>query len=125
MQTVLVVDDERNIRHMLRIMLEMSGYTVIEAADGMDALETAVLTKPDLIILDVIMPNLDGLSVCNQLKTNRTTAHIPILMMSGDSTSKQNEDAFEACADQFIRKPFQFDQLLAHIKQVLKKPVEV
>ncbi|MEM7331097.1 MAG: response regulator [Chloroflexota bacterium] len=125
MQTVLVVDDETNIRHMLRVMLEMSGYRVIEARDGVQALETAVEAKPDLIILDIMMPKLDGYSVCKQLRDNHSVRNIPILMMSGDNATRQNQLEFERCADQFLRKPFQFDQLLAHITHLLKTPAQI
>ncbi len=125
MQTVLVVDDELNIRHMLRVMLEMSGFKVLEASDGVQALETAVEAKPDIIMLDIMMPKLDGYSVCKQLRENDDVKHIPVLMMSGDNATRQHQLEYEACADQFLRKPFQFDQLLAHVNHLLKTPAQV
>lgn len=125
MKTVLVVDDEREIRHMLRMMLEISSFEVLEAEDGEAAFKTAVHELPDLILMDVMMPNLDGLSVCQKLRANEATAYIPILMMSGDATSTNQKMQIEQCADKFIRKPFQFGQLLAHIELAMNNVIKV
>lgn len=125
MQTVLIVDDEANIRHMLRMMIEMSGYKVIEAADGIQGLEVASEAQPDLIVLDVMMPRLDGFSVCQQLRDQAHTRDIPILLVSGDSVNGRSEAKYEKVADRFLRKPFQFELLLSHIEQLITQSSQV
>lgn len=123
MQTILIIDDDIHIRRMLRLMLEMSEFQVIEAEDGLEGLETAVNHQPDLIISDVMMPNLDGFALCQQLRQQPLTQNIPILMMSGDATTREMEMRYNACAEHFLRKPFQFDQLLFQIKRTMKAAV--
>ena len=122
MQTILVVDDEMNIRQMLRIMLEMSGYRVIEAGDGIEALETAVAQKPDLMIMDITMPKLDGLSVCKKLRSMPQIADTPVVMASGDSAIYELEKKYRDYVNRFLRKPFQFDELLGMVTSLLNQP---
>lgn len=125
MQTILVVEDEVSIRQMIRMMLEMSGYRVIEAGDGLEGLEIASEAKPDLIVLDVMMPKLDGFSMCQALRKQPHTQDIPVIMISGDATTDRTQADYEVYADYFLRKPFQFDQLTAQLERLLEKSSSV
>ena len=86
-KTILVVDDEKMIRNLLNINLTKEGYNVIEAVDGMEAVELATEKKPDLILLDVMIPKLDGLSVCKRIKN---TMNVPILMVTAKDSEVDN-----------------------------------
>ena len=80
---IMLVDDEPNLRELLRQMLELGGFDVVEAEDGLEALEKLEKVAPDVMILDVMMPNLDGVSLCKRLRADATFAGLPIIMVSG------------------------------------------
>ncbi|RKY47321.1 MAG: two-component system response regulator [Candidatus Neomarinimicrobiota bacterium] len=100
---ILVVDDEENIRKLVHYNLILDGYDVIMAVDGKEGLEKAIQEKPDLILLDIMMPEMDGLEVCSRLKKNPETRDIPIFMLSAKGQMQDLEDAFEVGADNYIR----------------------
>lgn len=108
---ILVIDDEAMIVDMLRMVLELEGYTVLEAADGQAGLARALDTQPDLILTDVMMPIMDGHALCHQLRAEPRTAHIPVIAMSA-AYRPQDGDAFDAV----IAKPFHISPLLAVIR---------
>ena len=118
MAKILVADDEMNIREILRIYLENEGYEVIEAEDGADALRRIELDKPDLVLLDIMMPILDGIEVCRQVRKHHD---IPIIM----ATAKDEDDdrilGLEVGADDYVTKPFNNRELMARIKAVLRR----
>ncbi len=121
---ILVVDDEENIRKLVHYNLILDGYDVIMAVDGKEGLEKAIQEKPDLILLDIMMPEMDGLEVCSRLKKNPETRDIPIFMLSAKGQMQDLEDAFEMGADNYITKPFDVDKLSEIIQFKLNKMKE-
>ncbi len=115
---ILVVDDEENIRNLLRQELSEAGYRIIEAPDGIEALTKARQEKPDLIILDVMMPGLNGFDVTSVLKGDQSTAHIPVLILS---IVEDKEKGFRLGAEEYLTKPLDTDKLLQSIAALLAR----
>jgi two-component system KDP operon response regulator KdpE len=115
---ILAVDDEVNIRRLLKANFEDKGYEVFTAADGADALEKVAVELPDLVILDINMPNMGGFEACRQL---REWSQVPIIMLSarGDETDKVT--CLDLGADDYITKPFGTDEIAARVKAVLRR----
>lgn len=116
---ILIVDDEPEIARMLFIRLTAQGYEAEIAGDGEEALKKAFTFGPDLILLDIMMPKIDGLQVCRNLKHNVTTASIPILIISVKIDSSSKGWAHVSGADDYIEKPFEAEVLLSKIKKLL------
>jgi len=121
---ILVVDDEVRILTVVQKRLESVGYEVITAQNGMDGLRRAREESPDLIVLDLIMPNISGYHVCGVLKRDITYKHIPILMLTARSQEKDIQQGIEAGADAYMTKPFDHAALLAQIADLLAKGEE-
>ena len=117
-KTILVVDDEKMIRNLLNVNLSKEGYNVIEATDGIEAVEMATEKKPDLILLDVMIPKLDGLSVCKRIKN---VMNVPILMVTAKDSEVDKILGLELGADDYVTKPFSIRELIARIKANLRK----
>ena len=117
-KTILVVDDEKAIRHLLDVNLTKEGYKVIEAADGLEAVEVAIEKKPDLILLDVMLPKYDGLTVCKKIKS---IMNVPILMVTAKDSELDKILGLELGADDYVTKPFSLRELIARIKANLRK----
>ena len=117
-KTILVVDDEKMIRNLLNINLTKEGYNVIEAEDGVKAVEIALENKPDLILLDVMLPKIDGLSVCKKIKN---AMNVPILMVTAKDSELDKILGLELGADDYVTKPFSVRELIARIKANLRK----
>ena len=120
-QKVLVVDDEDNIRMLVRFNLEKAGYEVFEAEDGRKAVEIAVDLTPDIVLLDLMLPGIDGLEVCRNLKRNPRTAALPIIMLTAKSDEIDRVIGLELGADDYMTKPFSQRELVARIKAVLRR----
>jgi len=120
-EKVLVVDDEENIRELVRYNLAQEGYRVTTVGSGEEALHQANSTMPDLIILDLMLPGIDGLDVCRQLKTDSKTAHIPIVMLTVKGEESDIVIGLELGADDYITKPFSPKVVLARLKAVLRR----
>ena len=118
---ILVVDDEKNIVELIKMNLESSGYEVIEAYTGMEAITKTNIFSPDLIILDLMLPDIDGLQVCKMLKNNEDTVHIPIIMVTARSEETDKVHGLSMGADDYITKPFGISELEARIKTVLRR----
>ena len=116
---ILIVDDEEDLRKMLKFRLEAVGYDVTEAMDGQDGLDKARSTKPDLVILDLMLPKIDGYKVCRMLKFDKRYKHIPIIMFTARAQKKDEDMGKEMGADAYITKPFEPEVLLAKIKELL------
>lgn len=120
-KTILVVDDEESIMDLLVFNLEKEGYNTLKAYDGITAVEMAVKEKPDLILLDVMIPKLDGISVCKKIRYYLNISTMPILMVSAKDTESDKIVGLEMGADDYITKPFQIRELMARIKANLRK----
>ncbi len=117
-KTILIVDDEKMILNLLAHNLEKEGYNVIEASDGLEAINIAQEKKVDLILLDVMLPKLDGLSVCKRIKN---MINVPILMVTAKDDELDKILGLELGADDYITKPFNIRELLARVKANLRK----
>lgn len=117
-KTILIVDDEKMIINLLTHNLTKEGYNVLEAKDGLEAISVAQEKKPDLILLDVMLPKLDGLSVCKRIKN---IMNVPILMVTAKDEELDKIVGLELGADDYITKPFSVRELLARIKANLRK----
>ena len=119
MATILAVDDSASMRQMVAFTLKGAGHDVVEAADGVDALSKAKTRKFDLVISDVNMPNMDGITLIRELRSLPAFKFTPILMLTTESTTDKKQEGKSAGATGWIVKPFNPDQLLATIKKVL------
>ena len=118
---ILVVDDEPDVVSLLDLMLKGQGYSVIVAVDGQEALEKARSEKPDLILLDIMLPRIDGYKVARMLKFDEKYSQIPIIMLTAKVQEKDRQMGMETGADEYITKPFDVTALLAKIKEILLK----
>ena len=116
--TVLIVDDNADMRAYLRTLL-LDRYYVIEAADGQSGLKLAVESVPDIVVSDVMMPVMDGLTFCTRLKQHEATSHIPVLLLTARSSEQQYIEGLQTGADMYMTKPFSADLLLANIASLL------
>lgn len=116
----LIVDDNAELRHVWRLLLASEGFHVTDASNGDVAVRAALQTLPDVIVMDVAMPVMDGLEATERLKQSPATADIPILMVSGDATME--EPAIAAGCQAFLVKPFWRDELLSAIRPLLVMP---
>ncbi len=116
---ILVVEDERELVKALQIRLEAAGYDVLAAYDGQEGLAKAQNEEPDLIILDLMLPKLDGYKVCRMLKFDDKYKKIPIIMLSARAQESDKKTGYETGADAYITKPFQHTIVLAKIKELL------
>jgi DNA-binding response OmpR family regulator len=118
MQTILLVEDDATLAEALTYNLEREGYTVLRASDGMTALEMARRDAPDILVLDVMLPRLDGFSVCRMLRKEST---IPILMLTARQDEVDRIAGLELGADDYLTKPFSVGELLARIRAILRR----
>jgi DNA-binding response OmpR family regulator len=116
--TILVVDDEKNIVQLARLYLTNEGYHVESASDGKQALERAKTVRPDLIVLDIMMPELDGLSVCREI---RKTSNVPVIILTARGEDIDRIIGLEIGADDYMAKPFNPRELVARVKAVLRR----
>ena len=116
--TVLIVDDNTDMRAYLRTLL-LDRYYVIEAADGQSGLKLAVESVPDIVVSDVMMPVMDGLTFCSRLKQHEATSHIPVLLLTARSSEQQYIEGMQTGADMYMTKPFSADLLVANIASLL------
>ena len=118
---ILVVDDEVDLVKTISFSLERMGYTVLVSYNGEDALNRARKESPDLILLDIMLPKLDGYKVCRLLKFDERYKHIPILMLTAKTQEKDRTLGMETGADEYITKPFDVDELMEKVKACLNK----
>ena len=118
---ILIVDDEPDLLEMVQISLETEGYECIVAYDGFRALDRARKEKPDLIILDVMLPGLNGYKICRLLKFDEQYKHIPIIMLTAEAQEKDRLVGEEAGADFYMTKAFAADKLIAKVAELLGK----
>jgi DNA-binding response OmpR family regulator len=118
---ILLVDDEESLVQLLSERLKFNGYEVITASDGQEGFEKAKKEKPDLILLDVMMPHMDGYQVCRLLKFDQRYKDIPIIMLTARTQEIDKKTGKETGADAYITKPFESQDLLKEIKKLLKE----
>jgi two-component system phosphate regulon response regulator PhoB len=120
-EKILIVDDEKDIIELIQYNLEKEGYVVNHAFSGEQCLENVKSELPDLILLDLMLPEIDGLDVCKFLKNNPQTSHIPIIMLTAKGEETDIVLGLELGADDYIIKPFKVRELLARVKAVLRR----
>ena len=120
-ESILVVEDEDDIRELLRYNLAKEGYQVTGAASGEEALKAVRVAMPDLVLLDLMLPGLDGLEVCRSLKQDPQTRNLPIVMLTAKGEEADIVAGLELGADDYITKPFSLRVLLARLRAVLRR----
>ncbi|KEI69349.1 phosphate regulon transcriptional regulator PhoB [Endozoicomonas elysicola] len=120
-KTILIVDDEAPIREMIAMALEMAGYQCLEAADAKQAHSLVVDSRPDLILLDWMLPDISGIELARRLKRDQLTAEIPIIMLTAKGEEDHKIQGLETGADDYITKPFSPRELVARLKAVLRR----
>jgi phosphate regulon transcriptional regulator PhoB len=121
---VLVIDDEKDIVSLLRYHLEKSGFQCLEGMDGSAALRLVREHHPDLLILDLMLPGMDGLEICRQLRQDVTTARLPILMLTAKAEEVDRVVGLEVGADDYVVKPFSPRELVARVRAILRRAHE-
>jgi len=124
-QKIMIVDDEIVTLLPLKRSLEAEGYIVIEAANGYEAIEKSKIELPELIILDLMLPGIDGFEVCTQLKKDALTEKIPVVMLTAKDEMRDKVEGLEMGADDYVTKPFNLNELKARIRNVLKRSREI
>ncbi len=118
---ILVVDDEDDILHFLELVLKEKGYDVATASNGHDALTTAQIEKPDLVLLDIMMPQMDGWEVLKLLRVDEGTSQIPVAMLSARTEAKDRVQGLQEGAIDYICKPFALQELLGKIETIFSQ----
>ncbi len=120
MSRILIVEDEPHIRELLRMQLELNGFEVEEACDGVEALEQAERLHPDVVLLDVMMPRMDGYETLRRLRASYSTRSIPVIMLTAKNTREDTMSGFREGANDYIVKPFERDELLLRVNNQLQ-----
>ena len=123
-ETVLVIEDEKNIVELLKFNLEEAGFRVLKSLKGDEGLELANKQKPNLILLDLMLPGLNGIEVCKVLKNNSNTEHIPVIILTAKGEETDKVLGLELGADDYMTKPFSPRELVARVKAVLRRGKE-
>ena len=118
---VLAADDDEDILSLVAFRLERSGYTVIQARDGQEALELARTERPDLVVLDVMMPKLDGFELTRRLRAEEATSRMPIILLTARAQDADVQTGFDAGADDYLRKPFSPQELRTRVQAILAR----
>jgi DNA-binding response OmpR family regulator len=116
---ILAADDDEDILELVTFRLERSGYTVLQARDGEEALQLALEKKPDLAVLDVMMPKMDGFELTRRLRAEESTSRIPIILLTARAQDSDLQQGFDVGADDYIRKPFSPQELRARVQSIL------
>jgi len=118
---VLVIEDDPAISELLAMNLEAAGYDVSRSADGIKGQALAVQLLPDLIMLDLMLPKVDGFTICQRLRRDERTANIPVLMLTGLSQTNNKVEGFNAGADDYLTKPFEVEEMLVRVRALLRR----
>lgn len=122
-EKILLVDEEVDALTALKVALEADGYNVVEALDGFEALSMASSENPDVILLDIMMPGMDGFEVCKRLKSDSQLSTIPVIMLTAKGEINDKVEGLEMGADDYVTKPFNLKELKARIKSVIRRNV--
>ena len=118
---ILIIEDEEHIVELIKFNLESNGYKVSYAFNGRDGIKRVEMEKPDLVLLDLMLPEVDGIDVCNRIKNNRELKQIPIIMLTAKSSETDKIIGLEIGADDYMTKPFSIRELLTRIKVILRR----
>jgi two-component system response regulator RpaA len=121
MPRLLLIDDDPVISEMITLNLESAGYQVSHAADGVKGQAMAIQTQPDLIVLDLMLPRVDGVTLCQRLRRDERTRDIPILMLTAVGQTQKKVEGFNAGADDYLTKPFELEEMLARVRALLRR----
>lgn len=124
-QKIMIVDDEMATLLPLKRALEAEGYIVIEVINGYEAIKKSKIELPELIVLDLMLPEVDGFEVCAQLKKDALTEKIPVIMLTAKDEVRNKVKGLEMGADDYVTKPFNLNELKARIRNVLKRSTEI
>jgi diguanylate cyclase (GGDEF)-like protein len=117
---LIIAEDEPHLRDILRFQLESAGFDVRDSGDGQEALEAALADPPDLILLDVMMPRMDGYETCRQLRASYLTRHVPVIMLTAKSTASDKVSGLEGGANDYLTKPWEREELVARVRNALE-----
>lgn len=120
-EKIIIIEDEKDIHELIAFNLKQDGYETLSAFTGKEALDKVKSEKPDLVLLDIMLPEINGLDVCRELKTNNQTAHIPIIMLTAKNEDVDIITGLELGADDYITKPFSPRILIARIRTILRR----
>lgn len=121
MSKVLIIDDDKSIVELVKVNLELQGHTIHSANDALTGIALAQQEQPDLIILDLMMPEVDGFTACQRIRQNETLKNIPILMLTALSRTDDKVSGFNAGADDYLTKPFELPELYVRVKALLRR----
>ena len=121
MTRILIADDDEDIRAFLDITLGLAGFEVVHARDGIEALELVHAHSPDVVVLDVMMPRMDGLETLRRLRTDARTSHLPVLILTAKAQRQDAIEGLDSGADDYVTKPFDAEELLARIRSALRR----
>lgn len=125
MPTILIVDDEQDIRELLAMKLQKEGFETLEAPDGLEGEKMASEHQPDLVVLDLMMPGKDGISVCKSMRKEARTSKIPILMLTARGGMDEKIAGLELGADDYMTKPFSPKELVLRVRNILRRTMAV
>lgn len=125
MNKILVIDDDNSINELIKINLELAGYKIIQALDGIKGFALAKQELPNVIVLDVMMPEVDGFTVAQRIRQNDSTKNIPILMLTALSQINDKVKGFDIGVDDYLVKPFEMDELKVRIRALLKRSRQI
>ncbi|MFA7658984.1 MAG: response regulator transcription factor [Candidatus Gastranaerophilaceae bacterium] len=125
MNKILVIDDEKSINELIKINLELAGYNVIQALDGTKGFALAKQELPNAVILDVMMPEVDGYTVAQRIRQNPSTKNVPILMLTALSQLSDKVKGFDIGVDDYLVKPFEMEELKARLRAILKRSHQI
>ncbi len=123
--TVLIADDDRDIRTFVEVSLSLAGFTTIEAEDGQEALAQALEHSPDIIVLDVMMPRMDGYTALRKLRLDGRLSHIPVILLTAKTQTHDKLAGFDAGADDYLTKPFDPSELIARLQATLRRAADM
>lgn len=123
-ETILIIEDEKNILELVKYNLEREGFRVLTASKGNAGLEAALKERPALVVLDLMLPEMNGLEICKTLKRNEKTRNLPIIMLTAKGTESDKIVGLELGADDYMTKPFSPRELVARVKAVLRRSKE-
>ena len=121
MPRILVIDDDAAIAELVAVNLEMAGYEVTQAEDGIKGQALAIQMLPDLIVLDLMLPRVDGFTVCQRLRRDDRTSDIPVLMLTALCQTQDKVEGFNSGADDYLTKPFELEEMLARVRALLRR----